>query len=213
MIQPNCLNRRIQVVFSILLSVILSGILLYLLSDTSYAVGSDNINLQGKIVRNDSGYEGLNVVNGTPACVKSGADTCNFKVGYYSASSGGTLYYEELFTGVEIGNYGGVFNLLLGSKSKNAGSEATFIDVFSKYEEVYIQISFDPSDNGSTYGEVFTRTTLNASAYSVRSKSAEASIPDSFDLYDTAIANEGSLNTALGAVYFDSTNDVLRVYT
>jgi hypothetical protein len=210
MIQLNCLNRRISAALSIIITIILSRTFLFILSDTSYAVGSDNINLQGKIVRNDIGYEGLNVVNGTPACVKSGPDTCNFKVGYYSADEAGTLYYEELFTGVEIGDYGGVFNLLLGSKSKNAGSEATLVDVLSKYKEVYIQISFDPSDNGSTYGEVFTRTILNASAFSVRSG---GSISDSFDLYDTALANESTLNGVLGAVYFDSTNDVLRVYT
>ena len=50
---------------------------------------NETINLEGKIVRNDAGYEGLNVTTGSPACVVSGNanDTCDFQVRYYSGKN------------------------------------------------------------------------------------------------------------------------------
>ena len=48
------------------------------------ADSTNTLNLQGKIVRNDTGYEGLNVTPGSPTCVVDGSanDTCDFRVRY-----------------------------------------------------------------------------------------------------------------------------------
>ena len=70
------------------------------------AISTSTINLQGKIVRNDTGYEGLNVTASNPACVIAGAgnDTCDFRIRYYDASTLGTLLLTEVFSNREIGN-------------------------------------------------------------------------------------------------------------
>jgi hypothetical protein len=84
MSHKNCLKRLKNRIFSLIIfTFVLTFLFLFLLSDTTYAQTSDQISLQGKIVRNDAGYEGLNVVNGTPTCVASGADTCDFQVKSY----------------------------------------------------------------------------------------------------------------------------------
>ncbi|HCC68115.1 TPA: hypothetical protein DEP90_02840, partial [Patescibacteria group bacterium] len=177
-----------------------------MLSDTIYAVGSDEVSLQGKIVRNDTGYEGLNVVNGTPACVLSGADSCNFKVNYYSAVTAGTLYYSEKFEDVEIGDSGGIFNLDLGSGTLvSGGSKGSMNEVLLSEKEVFLEIVFDPAGDDS-YAETFTRTALGASAY------AFGSAADGFNFYNVNDAGESVLTTTTGSVYYNTTDSVLKVY-
>jgi len=130
------------------------------------------INLQGKIVRNDTGYEGLNVSAGSPSCVVDGSsnDTCDFRVRYYDASSGGTLLLTEEFSNVEIGQYKGVFNLSLGSDgSPTAGSYSSVEALIQGEDDVYVEIGFDPA-GGNSYTETFTRMSVQATAYAVRSK-------------------------------------------
>jgi hypothetical protein len=170
--------------------------------------------LQGKIVRNDTGYEGLNVVNGTPTCVASGADTCDFQVKYYSASTAGTLYLTEEFENVEIGDYGGVFNLKLGSGNMTTTTECSDgtcsdpQEVISEFETLYIQIEFAPTGDGATYSEIFTRTALNASPYSIRSKYSEGSVNDAFKFYNASSVS----STVEGSVYYDSDDGELKLY-
>ena len=208
MSHKNCLNRlKNTVLFFVIFPLILIFSFTYLLSDTIYAQTADKISLQGKIVRNDAGYEGLNVVNGTPSCVQSGPDSCDFQVKYYDASTLGVLEYTEIFEGVEIGDYGGVFNLTLGSVT-GSGNYSTLEELLSNESTIYLQIEFAPSGDGVNYTEVFTRTALNASAYAIRSKYAEGSVNDAFKFYNTSSV---SSNVA-GSVYYDTDDNELKLY-
>jgi hypothetical protein len=212
MSHKNCPKRLKNRIFSLIIfTFVLTFLFLFLLSDTIYAQTSDQISLQGKIVRNDTGYEGLNVVEGTPTCVASGADTCDFQVKYYSASTSGTLYLTETFSDIEIGDYGGVFNLKLGSGSATTTAECsdgtcnTIEEVFGEFKTIYLEIGFAPGGAGS-FTEIFTRTSLNASAFAMGAGS------DSFSFYNTDNTGESSLNAVAGAVYYNTTDDELKLY-
>jgi type 1 fimbria pilin len=54
-------------------SIILAIALLFFVPNIANAATDSTINFQGKIVRNDTGYEGLNVTAGKPACVIEGS--------------------------------------------------------------------------------------------------------------------------------------------
>ena len=160
--------------------IIFSGILLSVLFFFGFLqrpiYSAYTINLQGKIVRNDTGYEGLNVSAGSPACVVDGAanDTCDFRIRYYNASSAGTLLLTEVFSNVEIGQYKGVFNLSLGSDpSPTAGSYSSVDALIQAENTVYVEIGFDPA-GGNSYTETFTRMSVQATAYAVRSKYSDS---------------------------------------
>jgi hypothetical protein len=147
----------------------------YLLKTPLFAATSDTINLQGKIVRNDTGYEGLNVSEGNPSCIVAGPanDTCDFRIRYYNASSGGTLLLTEEFSNIEIGQYMGVFNLGLGSDpSPTAGTYSSLIELIQGEGDVYVEVGFDPA-GGNSYTEVFTRMPLQATAYAIRARYAD----------------------------------------
>jgi len=213
----NCPIRLKNRIFSfVLINSFLVLSLAFFLPRAIYAQTADKISLQGKIVRNDAGYEGLNVVTGTPSCVQSGADTCDFQVKYYSASTSGTLYLTETFSNVEIGDYDGVFNLSLGSGSFTTTSECddgtcnTPDEVINDFSTIYIEIGFDPAGGGS-FTEVFTRTALNASAYAIKSKYteyAEGSVADAFKFYNASSVS----STVEGSVYYDTDDDELKLY-
>ncbi|HLD03318.1 MAG TPA: hypothetical protein VJC17_00935, partial [Candidatus Dojkabacteria bacterium] len=115
------------------------------------AASNDTINFQGKIV---NVADGTNVVNGSPACVAAGADTCDFRVRYYSAATGGTLLATEEFLNVEIGSYDGIFKLGMGTGTFSAGSESSFVNIFLNNASVYMEIGFDPA-GGASYTETF----------------------------------------------------------
>jgi len=177
-----------------------------------HALSTDTINLQGKIVRNDTGYEGLNVTPGNPSCVVDGAnnDTCDFRVRYYSASTGGTLFLTEIFSNKEIGQYNGAFNLSLGSDpSPTAGSYTSLSKMIMAEDEIYVEISFDPAGGGS-YTEVFTRMPLQATAFAIRSK--YASEASSAFKFHNAANSSGYSSPSAGMVYFDTTDTTLKVY-
>lgn len=209
MSHKNCPKRLKNRIFSFLFIIpFLAFTFVFLLSDAIYAQTADEISLQGKIVRNDAGYEGLNVVNGTPSCVTAAnPDDCDFQVKYYDAATSGTLEYTEEFTDVEIGDYGGVFNLKLGSVT-GSGNYSSLDELLKNESTIYIQIEFAPSGDGSTYSEVFTRTALNASAYSIRSKYAEGSVDDAFKFYSSSSVS----STVEGSVYYDSDENELKLY-
>lgn len=167
------------------------------------ADSTNTLNLQGKIVRNDTGYEGLNVTPGSPACVVDGSanDTCDFRVRYYSASSSGTLFLTETYTNKEIGQYNGAFNLSLGSGSITAGSYSTLDAMIKAENTIYVEIAFDP-EGASSFTEVFTRMPLQASAFAIRAKYAsEAS--SAFKFYNTGTAPTCD-SAATGSVYYDT---------
>jgi Na+-transporting NADH:ubiquinone oxidoreductase subunit NqrC len=62
--KTNCPNLAKNLIILLILSLVF----VVLFSGSIYALSSDNINLQGKIVRNDTGHEGMNVIPGSPAC-------------------------------------------------------------------------------------------------------------------------------------------------
>jgi hypothetical protein len=121
----------------------------------SFAASSDTSYFQGKIVIKSSG---TNISENNPSCVvNNSADSCDFKVGYYSASTNGTLLWQEDFLNVELGDYNGIFALALGTGSNGSGSENSYKEIFKNNSDVYMQISFDTDGNGDfTNPETFT---------------------------------------------------------
>ncbi|MGI6423381.1 MAG: tail fiber domain-containing protein [Candidatus Dojkabacteria bacterium] len=174
-----------------------------------YAQTSTTVNFQGKIVRNDTGHEGLNVTTGNPACVLAGQDTCDFQVKYYSAQSAGTLYLTETFLNKEIGDYGGVFNLSLGSGTMTPGIYSTLDQVINNSNSVYIEILFSPAGN-ETYTETFSRMPLQAAPYAIRSK--YAGVAQGAFKFENA-ANATGYTGSDGMVYYDTTDGVLKLYS
>ncbi len=193
-------------------SVILSIFFLVFFPNAAFALSSNTINFQGKIVRNDTGYEGLNVTTGNPACVVAGNsnDTCDFEVKYYSASSGGTLLLTEHYQNTEIGQYNGAFNLSLGSDgSPTAGSYATFDAMIKGVTDLYVQLGFSPAGNAS-YTETFSRMPIQASAYAIKAKYASGA--NTAFQFDSAANSSGYTSPVAGMVYYDTTDNALKVY-
>lgn len=210
--KTNCPNLAKNLIILLILSLIFA----ILFSSSIYALSSDNINLQGKIVRNDTGHEGMNVIPGSPACVVNGPsnDTCDFRVSYYTALTGGTLLLTEDFTNVEIGQFDGVFELSLGSGTVTTtlqcrdGTCNSPSEVISEYGDLYVELQFAP--DGSTLTETFTRMPLEASPYAIFSKFAEGA-HDAFKL-STSVSNESLENPSAGMIYFDTGSSQLKVY-
>ncbi|HNR29166.1 MAG TPA: hypothetical protein PKL19_02165, partial [Candidatus Dojkabacteria bacterium] len=208
----NCPNLAKNLIILLILSLVFA----VLFSGSIYALSSDNINLQGKIVRNDIGHEGLNVIPGSPACVVNGPsnDTCDFRVSYYTALTSGTLLLTEDFTNVEIGQFDGVFELSLGSGTVTTtlqcrdGTCNSPSEVISEYGDLYVELQFAP--DGSTLTETFTRMPLEASPYAIFSKFAEGA-HDAFKL-STSVSNESLENPSAGMIYFDTGSSQLKVY-
>ena len=193
-------------------SIIPAIALLLLVPSIAFASTDSTINFQGKIVRNDTGYEGLNVTTGSPACVVSGNsnDTCDFQVQYFGASSGGTALLTEDFANVEIGQYNGAFTLSLGSDSTpTAGTYSTLEEMVNAVSDLYIELSFAPGGSGS-FTETFSRMPIQASAYALRAKYASGA--NTAFQFDTAADDSGYTSPSEGMVYYDTTDNELKVY-
>ena len=209
----NCQNICKKIFKTSILLVINVTLILTSFDSIIFAAGNETISFQGKIVRNDTGYEGLNVTAGNPACVVSGSsnDTCDFQVLYYTASSGGTLLGTEDFANKEIGEFGGVFNLSLGLGGWTAGSESTFTNIFKNNDTVYIELKFAP--DGSTLTETFSRMQISASAYAIRAGRADiANEADSAFQFDSSADDSGYTSPVAGMVYYDSDESKLKLY-
>ncbi len=172
----NFTKRRFNL--NVLAFFILSGFISYLFFFNSgtliWAASSDNINFQGRVVKSD----GTKVSNGSPACVQSGQDTCDFKISYYDSATNGTLLGAEEFIDVELGDTDGVYNLKLGTGSFTAGTESSVQNIFKNNSSVYIEIGFDPNGS-SNYSETFTQSSgdrmpVGAVPYSLTAKTSEA---------------------------------------
>ena len=172
---------------------------------------NETINLEGKIVRNDAGYEGLNVTTGSPACVVSGNanDTCDFQVRYYSGKTSGTLFFTETFENVEIGQYSGAFNLSLGSGVATSGSYTSLSDMVQKENDIFVEMAFSPAGD-ATYTEIFSRMPLQSSAYSIRSKYSSGA-SGAFQ-FNTSSDASGYTTPSAGMVYYDTTSNTLKIY-
>jgi len=159
------LSANLFVALAVLLS-------LGILTNQVEAASSQNtIKFQGKVV---SKSDGRNLIPGTPACVVAGAanDTCDLRVSLYDAASSGTLLWQEEHLNVEVGEYNGVFNLLLNSVCASwpalgsppagctASPTAAGID-WSSVGDVYVQVEFAPL-GAASYTETFSRKILTS---------------------------------------------------
>ena len=156
-------------------------------SRTFAANSSETVNFQGKIANSD----GTNVFNGSPSCVQSGQDTCDFQISYYDAASGGNLLGRETFSDIEIGDTYGIYNLTLGTGTFTAGTESTFLDIFYNHSDVYIEIGFDPN-GANNFTEIFhdsfgNRMPVKAVPYAVVAKKADSIVGG----LDTVYSNDG----------------------
>lgn len=148
---------------------------------------NNTINFQSKIVNKTTG---LNITEGNPACVKSGADTCDFQVRVWNSSSGvntssgtGNLMFTQTFLDVEIGATNGIFNLIINSCGSSTSGNSqwgtsigscTVIDdsdsdsdpgVNFDRNDLWIEVSFANADTSGTLGsftETFSRTMLRS---------------------------------------------------
>jgi len=216
MLKRNCQNTCKNSIKTSIFLVCLISTLFVFFNQKVFAASNDTISFQGKIVRNDTGYEGLNVTAGNPSCVVSGAsnDTCDFQAKYYDGPTGGaTLLGTEDFANEEIGEFGGVFNLALGAGSWSAGSESTFTDIFNNNNAVYIELKFAP--DGTTLTETFSRMQVRSSAYAIRAGTADradiANEADDAFQFDSA-ADATGYTPAAGMVYYDSDESTLKLY-
>lgn len=166
---------------------ILAFFLLFLLfsaGETS-AASIDTIKFQGKIVNNSNG---TNLNPGSPTCIIAGPtnDTCDFRIEYYSAVTGGTLFATEEFSNIEISEYNGTYSLTLGSGTFTAGSETTFLNVFRNNSSVYYELGFAPL-GANIYSEIFldgvNRPQINSSPYAITAGSVLGGL-------DTVYAND-----------------------
>ncbi|KKR06417.1 MAG: hypothetical protein UT34_C0001G0457 [candidate division WS6 bacterium GW2011_GWF2_39_15] len=196
----------------LLLFLPLVGIALAVYFSSPVFATSETINFQGKIVRNDSGNEGLNVSAGSPACVFLGAsnDTCDFRVKYYSVDTLGTVLATEVFSNIEIGEYNGIFNLALGTGTFTGGSETSFRNIFLNNPSVYVEVDFAP--DGSTYTETFLdanskRMAVRGTAFAISAQGASKQFQ-----FDSANDATGYSDIAAGQVFYDGNDNVLRVY-
>src|SRR3972149_734730 len=181
--------------FKVSFRLFLPFFLIIVLASLTYLAGSppalatinNTVNFQGKVV-NKTG--GTNLITGTPACVKAGADTCDFRVRVWNhltntdeTSGTGNLMFTQTFQDVEIGDYEGVFNLIINScNSVTSGNShwgtstgtCTVVDdsdadsdpgVNFDRSDLYLEVGFATADrSGSlgTFSELFTRKSLTS---------------------------------------------------
>lgn len=177
----------------------------------TYASINEAFTYQGKIVNTD----GTNLTSSEASCISGGADTCDFRVSLYTASSGGTLVWQETKSDVEIEDNDGIFNLTLdcsgtfSSCNQNGGPDFTSGNLF-------INVEFDPSGNADfAEGETFSpRRELTAVPYAFNALTA-----DSIDGVNTNSTEFGYLDGATvedgGIVFGNSTNftqDITSLY-
>ncbi|WKZ29716.1 MAG: hypothetical protein QY314_02805 [Candidatus Dojkabacteria bacterium] len=177
--------KKIVRSLAILIVVILSFSIVF--SSSSLAAVNQELNFQSKIVNTN----GTNVTPSTTSCVKSGADTCDFRVSVYSDSSGGTALWSEIHTDVEIGN-DSILKLSIGSYciSNQGGSWTTDGDGvgtrctvsgggvdWGADSTLYLQVEFDVADtagqNSFSSPEVFTRKLITSVPFAQKAGSAD----------------------------------------
>lgn len=172
-------------------------------SESLLAQTNASVNFQGKIVRNDSGFEGINVSNGETTCINnSGTDTCGFEVDYFDAASGGNTLGTETFTNIEIGEYGGIFNIALGTGTFTPAQENSFAEIFQDNATVYAQVKFDHDGNAS-YTELFDRMAVRSSPFALNSKFLEGFSSD--DFVKLAVGTAQADSTTSSSIFINKT--------
>ena len=189
------------------------------LQENILAASNNTSQFQGKVIVKSSGN---NLTASNPACViNSSADTCAFKIGYYSAASGGTLIYSETFTGVELGDFEGIFTLPLGTGTRTAGTETDYTNIFVNNDNVYLNIDFDSTGNATfVTPESFTtdgtnRMQLRGSAFSIVASKLSATneqfIKNQAGVQSGATFNISGNGTVGGNFLADATDNTLFV--
>ena len=176
------------IAFTLAIFLLLPSVLLTLpLTLTSvHAAVNQEITFQGKVVDKTDG------TNIAPACYNTGAgnDTCDFRVGIYSASSGGTALWSEILTDVELEDYDSVFTLNVGSycitnqggdwttDGDGVGTRCTVntgVD-WGADDTIYLQVELDTSDtvgeNAFSSPETFTRKLITTVPFAFHAEEA-----------------------------------------
>jgi len=211
-IRSGVLATCIVLLNAIVVAFAISIILLVDSSKPIFAATSDTVSFQGKIVRNDTGSEGINVDSTSTSCIVSGADTCQFKASYYDDSVGTTLLGSETFSNIELGDNDGVFNLLFGTKSFTAGAVSSFEGIFSGgYDDVYVKVEFAP--DGSSFTESFGLMGMRAAPYAMNSKYLGGLDVDGFLQLGPSVIQENI--TANTSIFVNNTGggDLLNLQT
>ena len=179
---------QITIAFTLAIFLLLPSVLLTLpLTLTSvHAAVNQEITFQGKVVDKTDG------TNIAPACYNTGAsnDTCDFRVGIYSASSGGTALWSEILTDVELEDYDSVFTLNVGSycitnqggtwttDGDGVGTRCTVntgVD-WGADDTIYLQVELDTADtvgeNAFSSPETFTRKLITTVPFAFHAEEA-----------------------------------------
>lgn len=178
-------------------------------SDSAKAAINTTVNFQGKLVNIS---DGTNLQTGTPACVQAGADTCDFRVriwnhptdSFFPGPDQGNIMFSETFQDVEIGDYEGIFNLVINScgSSDNGvsqwGTSVGNCTVYDDYsltytdtdpgvnfdrDDLWVEISFADADTSGSLGsfsETFTRTQFRSVPSAMMAKSLSGISADGF---------------------------------
>lgn len=223
----NFRSFKLKKFLSLVLGLVLVSIFTAYPTSTVNAAINNTINFQSKIVDKTTG---LNITTGSPVCVKSGSDTCDFQVriwndatGSSTTSGSGNLMFTQTFQDVEIGNTNGIFNLIINScgSSKSGTSHwgtstgtCTVVDDSDSDSDVgvnfdradlWIEVSFAPADSSGslgTFSEVFSRTNLK-------------SVPSAFVAQTlSGIGSDGFVQLAPSAAQVStSTNSLINLET
>ena len=148
------------------------GILSTLLSHSAIAAINQAFTYQGKIV-NDNG---TNLTESDAACISaSGADTCDIRISLHTASSGGTLVWQETKSNTEIYDNDGLFNLVLDCSGTFSACNLNGGPDFAA-GQLFIEVEFDPSGNGDfSEGETFSpRREITSVPYSFHSQTSDS---------------------------------------
>lgn len=214
--QSNEVRLCVSVLVFTIISIILAAILI-LFSQPLQAASNNTFKFQGKIVNVTNG---TNLNPGSPACVIAGPsnDTCDFRVRYYSASTGGTLFATEEFNNIEIGEYNGVFSYTLGTGVFTAGSESNFENIFINNGTVYYEIGFAPLGS-NLYTETFldgtNRPQISGSPYALVAGAVDGGLDTVYENDNDKILNIDNIlgleliSTTIGNITLDldSTGD------
>jgi hypothetical protein len=152
------------------------------------ASANQEIRFSGKFVNKTNG---TNLVDNSPACIKSGQDTCDIRFSIFANSTGGSVLWSEIATDVEVGDNGGVFNHAIGSYCITQLSGSWLSDGdgvggrcsvasggvdWGSDPTLYIQVELDTADtvglNSFASPEVFTRSLLSSVPYALYAESA-----------------------------------------
>jgi hypothetical protein len=208
----NLITRK---TFQLLVLLAMAFALFQFAAQPAKAVANSTLKFQGKIVNKT---DGKNLVTGTPSCVLAGAanDTCDLRISIYTASSGGTLRWQEVHQNVELGEYNGVFTLSLNSICNQWGANgspaadctgtptATGI-TWNNNPDLWVEVELAPA-GALSFTETFSRQQLKTvpyAYYSDQAASLNGITPAGFVQLQPSSTQTVSANTNLTLINID----------